>query len=110
MGTRSAGALGDAEPHFSAVPPILQGADPCKSHSEPGLTWKSLVRMVGKQNEALEAPGPGDAKLQPSLPRLKGLGFPKQLKNPCLIKSGLLGRTSKGCCQGQGKGMGLQPR
>lgn len=42
--------------------------------------WKSLVRMVGKWKEAFEPPGPADTKLQPSLPRLKGLGFPKQLK------------------------------
>lgn len=39
------------------------------------LLWKSLVRMVGKQKEAFEPLGPGDAKLQPSLPRLKEAGI-----------------------------------
>lgn len=44
------------------------------------LLWKSLVRMVGKRKGAFQPLKPGDAKLQPSLPRLKRLGFPKQLK------------------------------
>lgn len=39
------------------------------------LLWKSFVRMVGKQKGAFEPLRPGDAKLQPSLPRLKEAGI-----------------------------------